>query len=288
MHLRGVFYSVESLQSLQQKNKSDHGIYSCQFRRNASNGVSTTSNELDLLFSPMFDELLNGSTKVVSKSSAVSAADAPNQRQQPTTPLNNHTTPAPSCQTPTITPSVISSENINQAEPHVENDEVAEDEFINIFSTPVQDQGETSKNKEGAGMKIPDWILIDEIKQTDHYKMYAAIFLVDVLTTQSQPIESTEGTYSITNASRTPNLAITGGESSAQRKSTVTRLRVPPRRKDPETPIPTAAEIDNVAKVKEHMVDEELDQMLEGVENVDMDAFTDDVLNSQEDLDTRI
>nr|GFB42062.1 Gag-Pol polyprotein [Tanacetum cinerariifolium] len=39
----------------------------------------TTTNELDLLFSPMFDELLNGSSKVVSKSSAVSAADAPYQ-----------------------------------------------------------------------------------------------------------------------------------------------------------------------------------------------------------------
>nr|GFB82450.1 hypothetical protein [Tanacetum cinerariifolium] len=34
----------------------------------------TTSNELDMLFSLMFDELLNGSSKVVSKSSAVSAA----------------------------------------------------------------------------------------------------------------------------------------------------------------------------------------------------------------------
>nr|GEY97627.1 integrase, catalytic region, zinc finger, CCHC-type, peptidase aspartic, catalytic [Tanacetum cinerariifolium] len=55
----------------------------------------TTSNELDLLFSMMFDELLNGSSKVVSKSSAVSATDAPNQRQHHTTPLNNHTTPAP-------------------------------------------------------------------------------------------------------------------------------------------------------------------------------------------------
>nr|GFC91011.1 retrovirus-related Pol polyprotein from transposon TNT 1-94 [Tanacetum cinerariifolium] len=37
----------------------------------------TTSYELDLLFSLMFDELLNGSSKVVSKSSVVSAADAP-------------------------------------------------------------------------------------------------------------------------------------------------------------------------------------------------------------------
>nr|GEZ91739.1 copia protein [Tanacetum cinerariifolium] len=39
------------------------------------------SNELDLLFSLMFDELLNGSSKVVSKSSAVSSVDAPNQQQ---------------------------------------------------------------------------------------------------------------------------------------------------------------------------------------------------------------
>nr|GFC95357.1 Gag-Pol polyprotein [Tanacetum cinerariifolium] len=104
----------------------------------------TTSNELDLLFSPMFDELLNGSSKVVSKSSAVSAADAPYQRQQPTTPLNNHTTPAPTCQNPSIASSVTPNENINQAEPYAENDQVADDEFINILSTLVQDQGETS------------------------------------------------------------------------------------------------------------------------------------------------
>nr|GEZ11505.1 retrovirus-related Pol polyprotein from transposon TNT 1-94 [Tanacetum cinerariifolium] len=39
----------------------------------------TMSNELDFLFSSMFDELLNGSTQVVSKSSVVTTADAPNQ-----------------------------------------------------------------------------------------------------------------------------------------------------------------------------------------------------------------
>nr|GFA67204.1 uncharacterized mitochondrial protein AtMg00810-like [Tanacetum cinerariifolium] len=44
----------------------------------------------------MFDELLNGSSKVVSKSSAVFTADAPNQRQQQnTTPLNTLSTPDP-------------------------------------------------------------------------------------------------------------------------------------------------------------------------------------------------
>nr|GEV40111.1 hypothetical protein [Tanacetum cinerariifolium] len=126
----------------------EHGSLSpglnCQENVSHGDKTGTTSNELDLLFSLMFDELLNGSTKVVSKYSAVSASDVPNQRQQPTTSLNNHTTPAPTCQTPSITQTVISSENINQAEPYAENDQVADDEFINIFSIPVQDQGETS------------------------------------------------------------------------------------------------------------------------------------------------
>nr|GEY09133.1 putative ribonuclease H-like domain-containing protein [Tanacetum cinerariifolium] len=77
----------------------------------------TTSNELDLLFSLMFDELLNGSSQVVSKSLAVTTADAPNICQQHITPLNTHTTPEPTFE---------------------------DDEFINIFCTPVQDRGETS------------------------------------------------------------------------------------------------------------------------------------------------
>nr|GEW95671.1 hypothetical protein [Tanacetum cinerariifolium] len=103
------------------------------------------SNELDLLFSPMFDEMLNGSSTVMSKSSAVTTADESIQhQQQQITPLNGHTTPAPTCQIPTIAPTVISSENINQAETHAENDQVADDEFINVFSTLVQDRGETS------------------------------------------------------------------------------------------------------------------------------------------------
>nr|GEZ46864.1 uncharacterized mitochondrial protein AtMg00810-like [Tanacetum cinerariifolium] len=114
----------------------------CQEKVSHRDKTGTTSNELDLLFSLMFDELLNGSSKVVSKSSAVSAADAPTQRQQPTTPLNNHTTPVPTCQNPSIASSVTSNENINQAEPHAENDQVADDEFINIFSTLMQSDAE--------------------------------------------------------------------------------------------------------------------------------------------------
>nr|GFC07054.1 Gag-Pol polyprotein [Tanacetum cinerariifolium] len=56
----------------------------------------------------------------------------------------NHDSLSPAIQFPTLAPTVISFENINQAETHAENDQIADDEFINIFSTPVQDQGETS------------------------------------------------------------------------------------------------------------------------------------------------
>nr|GFC89652.1 hypothetical protein [Tanacetum cinerariifolium] len=85
----------------------------------------TMSNKLDLLFSLMFAELLNGSSQVVSKSSAESTANAPNQRQQQnTTPLNTQTTPKPTCQVPTQATTVTSTENINQAEMIAENTQV--------------------------------------------------------------------------------------------------------------------------------------------------------------------
>ncbi|GJZ51406.1 hypothetical protein Tco_0605921 [Tanacetum coccineum] len=102
----------------------------------------TTSNELDLLFSLMFAELLNGTTQVVSKSSAVTTADAPNQHQQQHTtpftlitvaadthPLNIQTTPETTSQAPTVT----DNENIIQAKTNKEYAQVDEDEFINIF-----------------------------------------------------------------------------------------------------------------------------------------------------------
>nr|GEW04823.1 integrase, catalytic region, zinc finger, CCHC-type, peptidase aspartic, catalytic [Tanacetum cinerariifolium] len=108
-------------------------------------GTVTMSNELDLIFSLMFNELLNGSTQSMSKSSAVTTADAPNQcNQQHTTPLNTQTTHEPACQYPTQALTVTSTENINQVESNIENAQVEDDEFINIFCTSVQDRGEPS------------------------------------------------------------------------------------------------------------------------------------------------
>nr|GFB66791.1 retrovirus-related Pol polyprotein from transposon TNT 1-94 [Tanacetum cinerariifolium] len=50
----------------------------------------------------------------------------------------------PTCQVPTQVPTVTSTENINEAETITDNAQVEDDEFINIFCTPVQDRGETS------------------------------------------------------------------------------------------------------------------------------------------------
>ncbi|GJW74797.1 retrovirus-related pol polyprotein from transposon TNT 1-94 [Tanacetum coccineum] len=56
-----------------------------------------------------------------------------------TPPLNIQTTPKTTSQAPTQAPTVIATENINQAEIQVENAQAKEDEFINIFSTPLRD-----------------------------------------------------------------------------------------------------------------------------------------------------
>nr|GEX37031.1 uncharacterized mitochondrial protein AtMg00810-like [Tanacetum cinerariifolium] len=55
----------------------------------------TTSNDLDMLFTLMFDELLNGTTQVLSKYFAVNVVDAPDKRQQQSTTQSTTTTVAP-------------------------------------------------------------------------------------------------------------------------------------------------------------------------------------------------
>ncbi|GJV21651.1 hypothetical protein Tco_1370671 [Tanacetum coccineum] len=93
----------------------------------------------------------------------------------------------------------------------VKNDDLVK----NIFNS--------RKNKDRAGMKIPNWMVTEAMNLTHHYNMYVTVFWVD-----------------------------------------------------------------NVEQVKEHMVDEELDHLLDGTKNVDVDEFMSDILNNQEDLDTRI
>ncbi|GJR56993.1 hypothetical protein Tco_1499155 [Tanacetum coccineum] len=104
---------------------------------------------------------------------------------------------------------------------------------------------------------------------------------VDVPTTQSQPIKSTQGTYRTLSAPRTPNPTTTQGESSAE--PTVIWFRIL-RQPDLETPIPTAVVID----IDTHLVEEEIENLVEGGNNVDVNKFLDEIINDQEDLDTRL
>ncbi|GKB11707.1 hypothetical protein Tco_0845630 [Tanacetum coccineum] len=66
-----------------------------------------------------------------------------------------------------------------------------DDVMKNIFNS--------GRYKDKVGMKIPNWMITEEMKLTEHYQMYAEVFGLDVPLTQSESTESTQG------ADRTPN-----------------------------------------------------------------------------------
>ncbi|GKA70471.1 hypothetical protein Tco_0776610 [Tanacetum coccineum] len=56
--------------------------------------------------------------------------------------------------------------------------------------------------KDRVGMKIPDWMISEEMKYTEHYRMFAKVFGLDFPLTQLQPTESTQGTHRTPSAPR--------------------------------------------------------------------------------------
>ncbi|GJY73314.1 hypothetical protein Tco_0477745, partial [Tanacetum coccineum] len=107
-----------------------------------------------------------------------------------------------------------------------------DDIMKNIFNS--------GRHKDKVGMQIPAWMISEEMKQTEHYRMYAEVFGIDVPLTQSQPTESTQGTH------RTP---------SVPRRSV--RLTSP-------APVP------NVNKADKMILQDtlQIEKMVEGPENV--------------------
>ncbi|GJV24443.1 integrase, catalytic region, zinc finger, CCHC-type containing protein [Tanacetum coccineum] len=97
-----------------------------------------------------------------------------------------------------------------------------DDIMKNIFNS--------GRNKNKVGMRIPAWMITDEMKLTEHYKMYAEVFGLDVPLTQSQPTESTQGTHRTPSAPRSPNPATETAESSVPKRSTVIHRIHTPRR----------------------------------------------------------
>ncbi|GJS27513.1 hypothetical protein Tco_0488133 [Tanacetum coccineum] len=140
-----------------------------------------------------------------------------------------------------------------------------DDIMKNIFNS--------GRNKNKVGMRIPTWMITDEMKLTEHYKMYAEVFGLDVPLTQSQPTESTQGTHRTPSAPRSPNPATETAESSVPKRSTMIRFRLPSRKSARLTPpVPSREEQEareNVALVYEHLAAEEIEKLVEDPENVD-------------------
>ncbi|GKG26100.1 hypothetical protein Tco_0399246, partial [Tanacetum coccineum] len=51
------------------------------------------------------------------------------------------------------------------------------------------------RHKDKVGMQVPDWMITEEMKHTEHYRMYAEVFGLDVPLSQSQLTKSTQGTH---------------------------------------------------------------------------------------------
>ncbi|GJZ58612.1 hypothetical protein Tco_0614106 [Tanacetum coccineum] len=157
------------------------------------------------------------------------------------------------------------------------------------------------RHKDKVGMQIPDWMISEEMKHTEHYRMYAEVFGLDVPLTQSQPTESTQGTHRTPSAPRSPTPKMDTAESSAPKRSTVIHFRLPERRSTRLTPpalVPTVDKADemilqdtlqvslaehksreeqeareNVELVNKHLASEEIEKMMEGSENVIDDSL---------------
>nr|GEX22660.1 hypothetical protein [Tanacetum cinerariifolium] len=116
-------------------------------------------------------------------------------------------------------------------------------------------------------MKIPDWMISKEMKQREHYRMYAEVFGIDVRLIQSLPTESTQGMHRTPSAPRSPTPKVDAPESSVPTRSTVIHLRLPQWKFTRLTPHALEAR-ENVALVEKHLASEEIEKMVEGQEHV--------------------
>ncbi|GJZ91753.1 hypothetical protein Tco_0663818 [Tanacetum coccineum] len=115
----------------------------------------------------------------------------------------------------------------------------------------------SGKKKVGVGMKIPSWMITDEMKLTEHYRM-------------------------------TPNSDVDEGVSSVQRKSTVIRLHTIQLSIAEQKSHDDLKAKQNVKKVEEHLIAEEIEKLVEGTENIEENEVDNSTLGNQNDPDTRL
>ncbi|GKC91337.1 hypothetical protein Tco_1151986 [Tanacetum coccineum] len=122
----------------------------------------------------------------------------------------------------------------------------------------------SGKRKGIVGMRIPYWMITDEMKLAENYRLYAEVFGIDVPTTQSQPIESTQERHRTTSAPRIPNLVVAQGESNDLILQDTLQVSLAEHKSHEELEA-----TQNVEKVKEHLMAEEIKKLVEGSENVE-------------------
>ncbi|GJX59551.1 hypothetical protein Tco_0290941 [Tanacetum coccineum] len=137
-----------------------------------------------------------------------------------------------------------------------------DDIMKNIFNS--------GRNKNKVGMRIPPWMITKEMKLTEHYKMYAEVFGLDVPMIQSQPTESTQGTHRTLSAPRqfahltppTPVPTTKKADEMILQDMIQVSLAEQKSREEQEAR-------ENVALVAEHLAAEEIEKLVEESENVD-------------------
>ncbi|GJR27113.1 hypothetical protein Tco_1103345 [Tanacetum coccineum] len=119
-----------------------------------------------------------------------------------------------------------------------------DDIMKNIFNS--------GRNKNKVGMRIPAWMITDEMKLTEHYKMYAEVFGLDVPLTQQS-------------ARLTPPVPVPSAEKADEMiLQDMIQVSLAEHKSHEEQ---EARE--NVALVYEHLVAEEIEKLVEEPENVD-------------------
>nr|GEV51910.1 hypothetical protein [Tanacetum cinerariifolium] len=78
--------------------------------------------------------------------------------------------------------------------------------YLLVLNTGASQSRQHGRHKDKVGMKIPDWMISEAMKQTKHCQMYVEVFTIDVPLTQSHPTESTQGMHRTPSAPRSIRL----------------------------------------------------------------------------------
>nr|GEW22241.1 hypothetical protein [Tanacetum cinerariifolium] len=140
-----------------------------------------------------------------------------------------------------------------------------------------------SGNSKGQGMGIPDYLPTIEFMQTEAYKIYVADFKLVVPMTQPQPVASSQGTHRTHSAPRQPDreaLIPTARQIDLDNMTEAQQLSYTLAKSAKE-----AGAQDNVKLVEKHLLDEDVNTIVEGDDSTDVE-FANSVLLSQEDPGT--